>query len=107
MLRKTAPVVHQFTDYDISYQVHSDAMSPRLRAGDYVALRYIGVHPKIFNGEVYCIDTRNTGFIVREVTNTPNGYKLHARSERYEDDYITYDQVLGVYEVIGAIIMNI
>lgn len=101
------PVVRQFTKYDVAYQIHSDAMAPRIKAGDYVALRYIGVHPKIFNGEVYCIDTKDTGFIVREVTNTAQGYKLHARSERYEDDNIHYDDVVGVYEVVGAIITNI
>lgn len=101
------PVVHQLPNYHMKYQIHSDAMAPRLKSGDYVALRYIGPHPKIFNGEVYCIDTKYTGFVVREVTNTPDGYKLHARSERYEDDYITYEQVLGVYEVVGAIIMTI
>lgn len=101
------PVVHQFPNYDMTYQIHSDAMAPRLKSGDYVALRHIGSHPKIFNGEVYCIDTKNTGFIVREVSNMPDGYRLHARSERYGDDFIAYEDVVGVYEVVGAVIMTI
>lgn len=97
------PIIRQFPNYDITYQVHSDAMLPRLKDGDFVALRYIGRHPKIFNGEVYCIDTKDTGFVIREVTNTPEGYRLHARAERYADDYLTYDEVVGVYEVVGML----
>lgn len=101
------PVVEQLPVYDTAYRIKSDAMAPRLRAGDYVALRHIGSHPKILNGEVYAIDLKTSGLVVRELINQENGYKLRARQERYEDDYVSYDDVYGVYEVVGAVIMNI
>lgn len=101
------PVVEQLPVYDTAYRIKSDAMAPRLRAGDYVALRYIGPHPKILNGEVYAVDLKTSGLVVRELINQPEGYKLRARQERYENDCVTYEDVLGVYEVVGAVIMNI
>lgn len=101
------PVVEQLPVYDTAYRIKSDAMAPRLRAGDYVALRYIGPHPKILNGEVYAVDLKTSGLVVRELINQPEGYKLRARQERYEDDCVTYEDVMGVYEVVGAVIMNI
>lgn len=45
--------------------------------------------------------------MIREGTNIPGGYRLHARSERYADDVLMYEEVLNVYEVVGAVIMNI
>lgn len=101
------PVVMQFPDYHTTLQVRSDAMAPRLRSGDHVALRHMGKNPKVMNGEVYCFDTRDGGLVIREGTNIPGGYRLHARSERYADDVLMYDEVLNVYEVVGAVIMNI
>lgn len=101
------PVVMQFPDYHTTLQVRSDAMAPRLRAGDTVALRHMGPNPKIMNGEVYGFDTRDGGLVIREGTNIPGGYRLHARSERYADDVLMYEEVLNVYEVVGAVIMNI
>lgn len=101
------PVVEQLPVYDTAYRIKSDAMAPRLRAGDYVALRYIGPHPKILNGEVYAVDLKASGLVVRELLNLPEGYRLRARQERYEDDYVTYEDVMGVYEIVGAVIMNI
>lgn len=101
------PVVMQFPEYHTSLQVRSDAMAPRLRSGDYVALRHMGKNPKVMNGEVYCFDTRDSGLVIREGTNIPGGYRLHARSERYADDVLMYEEVLNVYEVVGAVIMNI
>lgn len=101
------PVVMQFPEYHTSLQVRSDAMAPRLRSGDYVALRHMGKNPKVMNGEVYCFDTRDSGLVIREGTNIPGGYRLHARSDRYADDVLMYEEVLNVYEVVGAVIMNI
>lgn len=101
------PVVMQFPEYHTSLQVRSDAMAPRLRSGDHVALRHMGKNPKIMNGEVYGFDTRDGGLVIREGTNIPGGYRLHARSERYADDVLMYEEVLNVYEVVGAVIMNI
>lgn len=101
------PVVEQLPVYDTAYRIKSDAMAPRLRSGDYVALRYIGPRPKILNGEVYAVDLKTSGLVVRELINQPEGYKLRARQERYEDDCVTYEDVMGVYEVVGAVIMNI
>lgn len=101
------PVVMQFPDYHTTLQVRSDAMAPRLRSGDHVALRHMGKNPKVMNGEVYCFDTRDGGLVIREGTNIPGGYRLHARSERYADDVLMYEEVLNVYEVVGAVIMNI
>lgn len=101
------PVVEQLPVYDTAYRIKSDAMAPRLRAGDYVALRYIGPHPKILNGEVYAVDLKTSGLVVRELLNLPEGYRLRARQDRYEDDSVAYEDVLGVYEVVGAVIMNI
>lgn len=101
------PVVMQFPEYHTSLQVRSGAMAPRLRSGDYVALRHMGKNPKVMNGEVYCFDTRDSGLVIREGTNIPGGYRLHARSDRYADDVLMYEEVLNVYEVVGAVIMNI
>lgn len=101
------PVVMQFPEYHTTLQVRSDAMAPRLRSGDHVALRHMGRNPKVMNGEVYCFDTRDGGLVIREGTNIPGGYRLHARSERYADDVLMYEEVLNVYEVVGAVIMNI
>jgi hypothetical protein len=101
------PVVMQFPDYHTTLQVRSDAMAPRLRSGDHVALRHMGKNPKVMNGEVYCFDTRDGGLVIREGTNIPGGYRLHARSDRYADDVLMYEEVLNVYEVVGAVIMNI
>jgi hypothetical protein len=67
----------------------------------------MGRNPKVMNGEVYCFDTRDGGLVIREGTNIPGGYRLHARSERYADDVLMYEEVLNVYEVVGAVIMNI
>ena len=101
------PVVMQFPEYHTTLQVRSDAMAPRLRSGDHVALRHMGKNPKIMNGEVYGFDTRDGGLVIREGTNIPGGYRLHARSDRYADDVLMYEEVLNVYEVVGAVIMNI
>lgn len=101
------PLVKQFSNYHLYHHMLTDAMSPRLKAGDTIALRRIETNSIIVNGDVYCVDIKGAGFSVREVTKTERGYLLHAVNERYKDFIIQNEDIMGLYKVIGAIITHI
>lgn len=101
------PVIKQFSEYNLYHRMQSDAMSPRLMPGDILALRRTDIKSIIINGEVYCIDIRESGFTIREVTATDGGFLMHALNPRYADFLVPVEQVLGIYKVIGAVITHI
>lgn len=101
------PRVKQFSKYHLYHNMLSDAMSPRLKAGDTIALRRIDKSSIIVNGDVYCIDIRESGFTIREITRVKEGYMLHAVNERYGDFFVPEEEVLDIYKVVGAIITHI
>lgn len=106
---KTArqPAVEQFVRYDMTYSVRSMAMSPRIQSGDLAALRYMGEHPRVIDGEVYTLDVKGAGMIIREAYNTAEGYRLRSRNhERFPDINVEFAVVMGVYEVVGIVIKS-
>lgn len=101
------PVVEQFPIYDMTYRIRTNAMAPRLQAGDLVALRFLGVNPHVFSGSTYAVNLKQFGLVVREVYDAEDGYILRSRNQdKHKDYHAKFDEIMGIYDVVGAIIYD-
>mgnify|MGYP002514723268 CR=1 FL=1 len=101
------PVVEQFPIYDMAYRIRTNAMAPRLQAGDLVALRYLGVNPHVFSGSTYAVNLKQFGLVVREVYDVEDGYILRSRNQdKHKDYHAKFEEIMGIYDVVGAIIYD-
>lgn len=101
------PVVEQFPIYDMTYRIRTNAMAPRLQAGDLVALRYLGVNPHVFSGSTYAVNLKQFGLVVREVYDAEDGYILRSRNQdKHKDYHAKFEEIMGIYDVVGAIIYD-
>lgn len=84
------------------HRITSNCMYPYCFAGDKVALTEIPDKKTIIPGDIYGIDTRSNGMIIRILFPIEGGFRAHAyNSTEYPDFIIPHTDVIRVFRKVG------
>lgn len=101
--------VHQFPKTTCYYTVDTMAMYPLFHQGDILALKAISQSAPIVNGEVYAIDSRELGILIRFAYD--RGDKIELRnsdtSSRFEPFFVEKSDIFTIFRVVGLMRTNI
>lgn len=103
------PAVQQFPKTDAIYSVQTMAMYPHLHQGDLIALKVIPRNAPIVNGEMYAVDTKDLGILVRFAYDRGDHIEMRAseRADRFESFNIMKTDIFNIFRVVGMIRVNI
>ena len=84
-------------------------MAPRIRRGYLMALTRLDLSAPIINGEIYAIDTKSQGMIVRRIRDNKNGFWTctPCDTDHFQPFDITRDDIINVFKIVGVLITNI
>lgn len=95
------PVIRSIPDYDFTMLVKGNSMEPKYEGGDEIALKK--VNSIIEPGKTYVLSTRD-GAVLKRLYPDDKGVRcVSYNNEEYPDFYVSGDDVLGVYRVVGLI----
>lgn len=84
------------------HRITSNCMYPYCFAGDKVALTEIPDKKTIIPGDIYGIDTKSNGMIIRILFPVDGGFRAHAyNSIEYPDFVIPHTDVIRVFRKVG------
>lgn len=84
------------------HRITSNCMYPYCFAGDKVALTEIPDKKTIIPGDIYGIDTKSNGMIIRILFPVDGGFRAHAyNSMEYPDFVIPHTDVIRVFRKVG------
>lgn len=84
------------------HRVTSNCMYPYCFAGDKIALTEIPDKKTVIPGDIYGIDTKSNGMIIRILFPVEGGYRAHAyNSMEYPDFVIPHTDVIRVFRKVG------
>lgn len=84
------------------HRITSNCMYPYCFAGDKVALTEIPDKKTIIPGDIYGIDTRSNGMIIRILFPVEGGFRAHAyNSTEYPDFIIPHTDIIRVFRKVG------
>lgn len=103
------PAIQQFPKTDCIYSVQTMAMYPHLHQGDLIALKAIPKDKPIVNGEMYAVDTKDLGILVRFAYDRGDRIELRNSDEakRFEPFFLSKADIYTIFRVVGMIRTNI
>lgn len=103
------PAVQQFPKTDLIYSVQTMAMYPHLHQGDLLALKAIRHGTPIINGEMYAVDTKDNGILIRFIYDRGDSIEMRAseKAERFEAFRVNKSDIFTIFRVVGMIRTNI
>lgn len=103
----TSPRIMQLPDYSMCYHVYSDELVPNIIPGDRLYIKpHINVR-KIIDGKPYILETSTNGLMLRMLYKGDTGLRASTNSSKYRDEYVPYDDVVRVYQILGLLRANI
>ena len=104
-----SPEVKQFPKTTCFYTVDTMAMYPHFHQGDILALKAIDRNAPIVNGEVYAIDTKELGILVRFIYDRGEEVELRSSDSttRFESFRISRNDIFTFFRVVGLMRTNI
>lgn len=106
-VEKLPPVPH-FQKHDLFATCPGDAMAPRICRGYLLALRKMPIDTTIINGEIYVVDTKSQGMLVRRIITNEEGLTFIAENKASFPDFtLPYSDIYTIYRVVGVLITNI
>lgn len=108
-LVETLPVVPHFSNHELFARCPGDAMSPRIRRGHLMALTRLEKDAPIVNGEIYAVNTKSQGMLVRRIKDNRNGTWTCSPCDldHFQPFDISRDDVINVFKIVGVLITNI
>lgn len=108
-LVETLPVVPHFSNHELFARCPGDAMSPRIRRGHLMALTRLEQDAPIVNGEIYAVNTKSQGMLVRRIKDNRNGTWTCSPCDldHFQPFDISRDDVINVFKIVGVLITNI
>lgn len=108
-LVETLPIVPHFSKHELFARCPGDAMSPRIRRGHLMALTRLGQDAPIVNGEIYAVNTKSQGMLVRRIKDNRNGTWTCSPCDldHFQPFDISRDDVINVFKIVGVLITNI
>lgn len=106
---ETLPVVPHFSNHELFARCPGDAMSPRIRRGHLMALSRLNEEAPIVNGEIYAVNTKSYGMIVRRIKDNRDGTWtcFPCDMDRFQPFDIQRSDVVNVFRIVGVLITNI
>jgi transcriptional regulator with XRE-family HTH domain len=106
---ETLPRVPHFSDHELFARCPGDAMSPRIRRGHLMALTRLDTEAPIVNGEIYAVNTKSQGLLVRRILDNKNGTWTCSPCDldHFQPFDIFVDDVITVFKIVGVLITNI
>ena len=103
------PEVKQFPKTTCFYTVDTIAMYPHFHQGDILALKAISRSAPIINGEVYALDTKDLGIIVRFAYDRGDRVELRnaENATRFEAFTVMKEDIFTIFRVVGLMRTNI
>lgn len=103
------PAVQQFPKTTCFYSVQTMAMYPHFHQGDILALKVIRRQAPIVNGEVYAVDTKDLGILIRFVYDRGDSIEMRnsEQTNRFESFLIKKEDIYNIFRVVGMIRTNI
>ena len=108
-LVETLPIVPHFSKHELFARCPGDAMSPRIRRGHLMALTRLDHDAPIVNGEIYAVNTKSQGMLVRRICDNKNGTWTCSPCDldHFQPFDISRDDVITVFKIVGVLITNI
>lgn len=106
---ETLPAVPHFSTHELFARCPGDAMSPRIRRGHLMALSRLNEEAPIVNGEIYAVNTKGYGMIVRRIKDNRDGTWtcFPCDMDRFQPFDIQRSDVVNVFRIVGVLITNI
>lgn len=108
-LIETLPAVPHFSKHELFARCPGDAMSPIIRRGHLMALTRLDQDAPIVNGEIYAVNTKSQGMLVRRIKDNRNGTWTCSPCDlgHFQPFDISRDDVINVFKIVGVLITNI
>ena len=106
---ETLPAVPHFSTHELFARCPGDAMSPRICRGHLMALSRLNEAAPIVNGEIYAVNTKSYGMIVRRIKDNRDGTWtcFPCDMDRFQPFDIQRSDVVNVFRIVGVLITNI
>lgn len=91
-----------FPQYDLVYVVNDTAMIPNITNGDYLFLKLVDKNELIINGDVYAINTKSNGLIVRCCNENGDSIICSAiNNQRFTPISINKNDIINLFKIVG------
>ena len=106
---ETLPAVPHFAPHELFARCPGDAMAPRLRRGHLMALTRLPEEAPIINGEIYVVNTKSQGIIVRRIRDNYDGTWTCTPCDldHFQPFDIDRSDVFTVFRIVGVLITNL
>ena len=106
---ETLPIIPHLAPHELFARCPGDAMSPRIRRGHLMALSRLNEEAPIVNGEIYAVNTKSYGMIVRRIKDNRDGTWtcFPCDMDRFQPFDIQRSDVVNVFRIVGVLITNI
>lgn len=106
---ETLPAVPHFAPHELFARCPGDAMAPRLRRGHLMALTRLPEEAPIINGEIYAVNTKSQGIIVRRIRDNYDGTWTCTPCDldHFQPFDIDRSDVFTVFRIVGVLITNL
>lgn len=103
-LLKTQKPISVFPKYDLCYRTPTDHMTPYIMQGDQLALQLVPDDTPLQYGEVFAIDHKGLGLIIRQVyEKDEETLQLIPFNERYKEMFIKKADVYNYFRIVGVL----
>lgn len=83
------------------YKINDLSMAPRYIEGDMIGLQECDINGLVIPGNVYGLETKSNGIIVRKIYPCEIGYKAKAlNTEEYPDFFVKYEDIMRIYRKV-------
>jgi transcriptional regulator with XRE-family HTH domain len=106
---ETLPMVPHFSKHELFARCPGDAMAPKIRRGYLMALTRLDPDASIINGEIYAVDTKSHGIIVRRILDNRDGTWTCTPCDldKFQPFDIERSDVCNVFRIVGVLITDL
>ena len=102
------PPVPHFQKHELFAICPGNAMSPRICKGELMALQQLDKNNVIMAGDMFVIDTKSHGILVRKLFDNGKGYItcVPVNQDHFKQFDIPKEDIISVYTVVGCLNLN-
>ena len=106
---ETLPIIPHLAPHELFARCPGDAMAPRIRRGYLMALTRLEPTAPIINGEIYAINTKSQGMIIRRLKDNKNGTFTctPCDTDHFQSFDIDKVDIITIFRIVGILITNI
>lgn len=83
------------------YKINDLSMAPRYIEGDMIGLQECDINGLVIPGNIYGLETKSNGIIVRKLYPCEIGYKAKAlNTEEYPDFFVKHEDIMRIYRKV-------